>query len=351
MNKQEFQSVHPPRANRWFGALGTILALLPLVAVQAARPVDPPSVELTRGTNNVVAATVLDKPNLTHMKLRVDSLLSGTAEEAEFSVRAEEGAFGDLVIGQRYLVAFTRVGSNDQFRDAKFLDPEGPRVLRLRGGRIATVFPDTPALRFLFSRARGDRQPSDRERLDAVLTLISEGGPRNQAFAIEELYVRNELGPVFEAQDIEVIKAALARHDLPLQLRQFLLDAAAKFPGGPAAPWLHEEHRKVLLRAGPQLDLVSAQALLVVTALKGLATANDARDLSVVLPMLGANSPSVVREALGVAHAMDQPATLVAVQQQLEAAMFEEGVHADTRRLLEQYVLGELGVIDDEDAR
>lgn len=350
MNKQEFEGARCARA-RWLSALGGMLALLPLVTVHAARPVDPPSVELTRGTNNVVAATILDKPNLTHIKLRVDALLSGTAEEQEFSVRAKEGAFGDLVIGRRYLIAFTRVGSNDQFRDAKFLDPEGPRVLSLRGGRIATVFPDTPDLRFLFNRARGDDQPSDRERLDAVLTLIADGGVRNQAFAIEELYLRNELGPVFEKDDIEVVKAALAQQDLPVQLRQFLLDAAAKFPEGPTAAWLHEEHRQVLLRSGPTLDLVSAQALLAVTALKGLAATNDAKDLPVVLPMLGANSPSVVREALAAAHAMDPPATLAAVQQQLETVMFDEGVHGDTRRLLERYLLGELGVIENDDAR
>ncbi|MEO0422767.1 MAG: hypothetical protein AAF184_10555 [Pseudomonadota bacterium] len=347
MNKQEFQGARSPRA-RWLGAL---LALLPLLAAHAARPVDPPSVELTRGTNNVVAATILDKPNLTHIKLRVDALLSGTAEEQEFAVRAEEGAFGDLVIGRRYLVAFTRVGSNDQFRDAKFLDPEGPRALKLRGGRVWTVFPDTPALRFLFNRARGDDQPSNRERLDAVLTLIADGGVRNQALAIEELYVRNELGPVFEDEDIDVIKAALSQPDLPVQLRQFLMDAAAKFPAGPTAPWLHEEHRKVLLRSGPTLDLVSAQALLAVTALKGLAANNDTKDLPVVLPMLGSNSPGVVREALAAAHAMDPPATLAAVQQQLESVMFEEGVNGVTRRLLERYLLGELGVIENDDAR
>ena len=334
---------------RVFSALLGTLALLPLISF-AARPVDPPSVELTRGSNNVLAATVIDKPNLTHINLRVDAVLSGSGE-GEFSVRGEPEAFGDLSIGQRYLVAFTRLAATDQFRDAKFLDPEGPRVLRLRGSRVATVFPDTPELRFLFSRARGEDQPSDRERLDAILALIEDGSARNRAFAVEELYLRNELPALFEGSDIAVVRKALGTLDLPVQQRQFLIEVAAKFPAGPDAEWLHEEHRLIVMRTGPEFDLVTAESLLVVTALEGLAAVNDPRDLPVILPMLGANSPAAVAAALDTAHAMDAEATLAAVQMQLERSLLSDSVHADSRRLLERYLLGQLGVLEDDDAR
>lgn len=329
------------------GALASALIMLPLFAF-AARPVDPPSVELTRGSNNVVAATVLDKPDLTHLTLRIDALLSGVGE-GEFSVRGQSGAFGDLHVGERYLVAFTRVGASDQFRDAKFLDPEGPRVLGLRGARVPTVFPDSPAMRFLFQRARGDNQPTNRERLDAILALLEDGHARNVAFAAEELYLRNELPAHVEKDDIAVVRGALAAPDLPLQLRQFLTATASKFPEGPQAPWLHEEYRRIVLRTGPELDLATAESLLVVTALEGIAAVNDAKDLPAVLPMLGSNSPKVVRTALAAAHEMDAKATLTAVQHQLEQVMFRDTVHADTRRLLERYLLGELGVLEAED--
>ncbi|MEO0971630.1 MAG: hypothetical protein AAFX85_00945 [Pseudomonadota bacterium] len=327
-------------------SLWCLALCLPTLAF-AARPVDPPSVEFTRGSNNVVVATVLDKPDLTHVQLKVEALLSGT-DEGDFVLRGPTEAFADLAVGERYVVAFTRLANNDQFRDAKFLDPEGARALRLRGARVPSVFHDTPALRFLVSRARGDEQPSDRERLDAVLALMQHHHPRVVAFGVEELYLRNELAEVVTDRDLAIIKATMRDPTLHTQLRQFLLEASLAFPGGATAPWVLEEARRTLWQLGPVLDLQSAESLLASTALESLAAVKDPADLPVLLSMLGANSPPVVRNALKLASALDAPATMSAVRSELDSSLLRDDVHADTRRLFERYLLDAL--LLDEDA-
>lgn len=372
---------HPTRSRRSTSAAAPALrALLPFASAslmlllllpttpRAAEPVAPPSVQMTGEGASVVAAEVLTRPDASHLTLRIVEVIAGAgahedddgeneaasgegsgapAEEDEVTIRTTRpGDFADVPVGGRFLVAFTRLANTDQFRDAKFLDPEGPRVLRLRGEPLAAVFPDHAELRFLFARARGEAQPSRRERLDAVLALMQTPSPSLRAFAIEELFIRAELPPVFGLADVQVVHRTLMRPGLPMQLQQFLLDTALRFPQGPTAAWLHRESLRIVRSLGPELNLVTPEALLVTTAMKSIAAVNDRRDVHVVLPMIASNSPPVVRSALDAAHAMNARATLARVEQRLDEIMLQENVHADIRRMLERYLL-DRALLDD----
>lgn len=252
----------------------------------------------------------------------------------------DRSAFRELVAGRRYVVAFTRLASDDQFRDAKYIDPEGPRVLHLRGLPAPAVFDDAPALRFLFQRARGEeQQPTDRQRLDAILDLMQQPPLATRAFAIEELYLRDELRPVVGATDALIVRHAMARPGLPVQLVQFLFETAQQFSAGPAAPWLHGEAVRIVRSTGPKLLLTSAEPLLVKTAMRTISAAHDAHDLPAVLALLASNSPVIVRMALEAGDAMDTDATLAAVEARLEAILLETDVHPDALRALERYLV------------
>jgi hypothetical protein len=315
--------------------------LLPM-AVMAAKPVAPPSVHMTGEGRSVVVGTVLMTPEDANLSFRIEAVLAGEEVPGEkVTVRGKSASeFSTVVAGRPYVIAFTRLASTDQFRDAKFIDPDGPSVLHLRGIQVPMVFADAPALRFLVTRARGEDQPTDRERLDAVVALMDSAELRTRAFAIEELYIRDELPPVFEYGDVDAVRRAMARPGLPVQLVQFLLESAQRAPGGPAAPWLYEESLRYLRSLGPNLDLVTAEPLVVRTALKSVAAAADASALPLVLPLIASNSPPIVRQALELADSMNPQLTLAAVQQRMEAIVLEEDVHADALRALEQYLVG-----------
>jgi hypothetical protein len=252
-------------------------------------------------------------------------------------LRSDANVIETLEPGGTYLFAFTRLASTAQFRDAKFVDPDGPRILTLRGLRTGAVFADTPAMQFLFRRARGEDQPTARKRLDAVMAAMAEDDRRTRGFAIEELFLRNELAKAVVETDTRLLAQLAMDEQVSTQLRQFILQAALGFPGGADQPWLVKADRRVLGSTAPQMDLTTEVPLLVVTAIQGLSAHGDAADLPAIVRMLGANSPAVVAAALKGADSMDPQVTMAAVRQQLDALLLKDDVHPDSRRALERY--------------
>jgi hypothetical protein len=314
-----------------------LAALVPVVSM-AARPVDPPSVELTRGENNVVAATVVARPDATHIVVRIEDVLAGEAE-GELVLRSDADPLARVEVDTRYLIAFTRLANDDQFRDAKFLDPEGPRILTLRGLRDIAVIEDTLAARFLFERARGEDQPSDGARLEAIMALVYAGDQRTRGFALEELYLRSELPSAMSEFTTRALAEMALDASLPLQLRQFIVETTLAVPARDQQPWLLAMDRKLLADAPPQMDLVTAQPLLVSTAIKAVAAHGSADDVPLLLPLVESNAPGVAKRALETAGALDPAATRARVEELVQEWLLRDDIHTDVRRAVERYFI------------
>ncbi|MEO0974959.1 MAG: hypothetical protein AAFX85_17865, partial [Pseudomonadota bacterium] len=134
-------------------------ALLWPIMAFAVRPVAPPSVQFTSPDNNIVDATVLDKPTLTSFDIEIHDVLHG-AGEGRLTLRATAEQVSPLVIGRRYLVAYTNLTFEPQSAKIKFIDPAGPKLVQLLEGP-AGLLPPEASVRSLIALARsqGDVTP------------------------------------------------------------------------------------------------------------------------------------------------------------------------------------------------
>jgi hypothetical protein len=316
-----------------FGLAAIAIAHAP---AHAARPVRPPLTELTQPYNFVLVAKAESREGENRIVFRRLEKLFAEGEPL-VSVRMDEETCTDVALGGTYIVAYTTVTNDAQFREHKYLDPEGPKLLDVRGFGAPALFEPTRELRFLFQTARAEEQPTDRAVLDALLAQMARPDSRSRSLVILELYLRPELQALVSESDEKIIRDAIADRGLHAELKSFLLEAALKFPRPDKATWLAAAYRDVIATSGVQFDLTTHVPELVDTAVKGLRVVGERSDAQRLAPLLLSNAPGVATAALETMDVLDPEGTPVAVRKVLEDSLWDDSVNPEVRRVLESY--------------
>jgi len=318
------------------GFLGAFLGAIALFApatVQAARPLGPPIEELTSRYNIVMVAQAAERVD--GGRVRFERVLPYFNDPAASVVlRTGEGDHPFIEVGKTYLVGYTLAASDPQFRDAKYLDPEGPKIVEVRGSDARAVFTDTPELRFLFEQILDDQPDPTREMLDALLTQMQRDDERARSLVVLELMLRPDLIAAVDADQGQVIRALITSEAVPTQIRDLLLATASRLEASAQAGWLAEVQRDIVRSAPLELDLASPMPSFVRTAVRGLKSTGEAGDLPALRRLLGSNAPGVAKAALDTMDGLDPVATL-AIARETRA---DASILAETRRVLGLYV-------------
>lgn len=317
-------------------AIAFATVVLAEAPAHAARPVQPPLRELTRNHNYVLVAQAESREGDKRIVFKRTEALHATGDEV-ITVRMDEETRAGIELGKSYIVAYTDVTDDGQLRDHKFLDPEGPRLLSVRGLGTPALFEVTPELRFLIRTARAEKAPSDREVLDALLTQMARPDANARSLVVLEFYLRPQLQTIVGERDEATIRKVITDAALDTELKSFLLEASLKFPRPEKAAWLKPLYRQIIDTSGAQFDLTTHIPGMVETAVKGLRVLGERADTQRLKPLLLSNAPAVAKAALATMDELDPEGTPVAVQQTLESALWNDDVNPEVRRTLESY--------------
>lgn len=312
--------------------LWTAALLMPL-ATQAARPLGPPVAELVSGYNKVMVARAVER--IDAGRVRFECLKPYFGDPAESIIlRTGEADASFVEVGQRYVVAYTLVTNDSQFREVKFEDPEGPKIVGIRGVDDQAVFEDTAELRFLFDQAVAEEPAPPRKVLDALLVQMQRDDNRARSLVVLEIVLRPDLVEIVDSKDGRVVRDVIGSETVPIQSKDFLLRTAARFPAAARAEWLVAAQRSIVKTAPIELELISPMPSYVRTAALGLQVTGDASDVPVLRRLLGSNAPGVAKAALNTMDSLDPAATLVVAR----AAVNDQSLLAETRRELDLYL-------------
>lgn len=312
--------------------LWTTVFLIPL-ASHAARPLGPPIEELASRYNIVMVAKAAERIASDRVRFeRVTAYYGDAADSIVLRTGETDAPF--VEIGRTYVLGYSVVTSDSQFRETKFEDPEGPKIVRMRGVDARAVFADTEHLRFLFEQAVAEQPAAPRKVLDAVLAQMQRDDERARILVALELTLRPDLIELVSPDDGRIIRDVIASEAVPVQTRDFLLRTASRFPAEARDDWLAAAQRAIVKTAPDTLDLVSPMPSYVRTAALGLRSSGDASDVPALGRLLASNAPGVAKAALEAMDALDPDAALLVARE----ARDDEALLAETRRVLDRYV-------------
>ncbi|MEM9386195.1 MAG: hypothetical protein AAGA68_14115 [Pseudomonadota bacterium] len=279
-------------------ALIAILGLVSLPHAYAARPVQPPLTEFTTNPyNQVMAGRVVEKIAPNKVRLERQVAYAGDVAASVILRIEDEETFAEVREGQSYIIAFSYFTSDPQFRESKYEDPEGPRMIRLRGLGTSALFEDTPETRFLFESASGEAQPDPRDVLEALTRQMVRPDPRTQSLVVVELLLRRDLHASVLPPQAERVAEVVSNPEVVQELRAFLLEAAVAFPDR-SQRWLREACRQVIAALEPDFALETHGPQLATAVLVAMADHGAAEDVQAMVPFLASNAPKVVRAAI-----------------------------------------------------
>ena len=310
----------------------TAILLLP-VASQAARPLGPPIEELVSGYNKVMAARAAERVDSGRVRFeRVTPYYGDPADSIVLRTGEMEQPF--IEMGQVYILGYTVVTNDTQFREVKFEDPDGPKIVNIRGVDVLAVFVDSKPLRYLFEQTQDRDKGSVRAALDAVMAQIQINDERARSLVTLELMLRPDLVEIISPADGRIVGNLITTDAVPMETRDILLQVSEQFPAAARAEWLVEAQRAIVKSAPDELPLASPLPSYVRDAVRGLKTTGDASDLPELRRLLGSNAPGGAKAALDTMDGLDPEATL----QLAREAFSDQSLLAETRRVLELYL-------------
>ncbi len=273
------------------------LSLLLLSSAQAARPILPPLTEFTGNPYNLVmAGQAVEKIAPNKVRFERQEAFAGDVQ-ASVVLRLDEETFADLQVDQTYIVAYTYVTSDPQFRESKYEDPEGPRMITVRGYGSPALFEDTPDMRFLFESVQRDDPPMARDVLEALTRQMARADTRTRALAVVELLLRRDLLASMRPQQAERVATLVTDPAVDQELRAFLLEVAVAFPDR-SQRWLRDACREVLAQLEPQFVLETHGPALATATIRAIADHGSSQDVQALVPFLQSNAPKVVTAAI-----------------------------------------------------
>lgn len=316
-----------------------LLAVLPLLSIVCsdvwAGSIEPPSENLHRATNNIVAAVVLDidapedKETGAFTVATQADLFGRNPAPAKLRLRAPSWVRAQLSAGSRYVIAYTNYTANPMMSESVVLDPEGPMVL-MDPGMEPAIFKDDANTRLLLARAPRASELATRAYLERVLAGLANRDPQKQSYFSGELAYRSELLEKLSASDVLLVKQLLDNPDAHPSARAQLLEVAANFPARFDDIWLQKNLTQLLgslPTSGHRLagDLTAALAQSAFAAL-------EQRKLEIALPSLtrwiASNAPGLAEFALLAIRRQAPLQEQILVAQTLEQTLLNNATRA-----------------------
>jgi hypothetical protein len=264
---------------------------------------------------------------------RVEVLL-GEARRRE-TIRMDEEIWATVVIGETYLIGYTRLRRPPRTHGIYEIDPAGARLL-IAPAVGSMLLADTAPLRVLILPPADDEEPAARARLEVVFAAL-EGEPDVAArFAAAELLFGSALQQVFGEADIAQFSAVITRAASDPQLQDLLLKACVPLAGLAGGEWLAAISRQVLAAHGTKIDFASYVPAVLESAAKALAVVGQGDDASALEPHLRSTHPGVAKAVIASLDALD-PA---AARRAAAAAVATADLPSENRRVLERYLGG-----------
>jgi hypothetical protein len=223
-------------------------ALLTLVCsdVLADAGIAPPSENMHRATNNIVAALVLDiDPQGTFLVAKQFDLFGENPAPKKFSLRAPSWVVAQLSKGTTYVIAYTAYSANPMMSESVVLDPNGPMVL-VDPGMEPAIFKDSADTRLLLADQPRTSEITSRAYLERVLAGLSDSDPQIQNYFSAELACRAALLKKLSASDVLPVKQLLDNPDAHPSARAQLLEVAANLPTFFDDAWLEKYTSQLL---------------------------------------------------------------------------------------------------------
>ena len=213
-----------------------VLAASPLLSLVCgavwAGGIEPPSENLHRASNNIIAAVVLAidaaeiKATGTVSVATESDLFGRNPAPAKLSLRAPSWVLAQLSPGSRYIIAYSNYTANPMMSESLVLNPDGPMVL-MDPGMEPAIFKDSASTRQLLAHAPRASELASRAYLEDVLAGLVDRDPQMQSYFSAELTYRSELREKLSPSDILLIKQVLDNSDAHASARAQLLEIAA----------------------------------------------------------------------------------------------------------------------------
>lgn len=332
-------------------ALSKIFAsamLLLALNAQAAKPLGPPIAHLSSSANPLVSATVADTSepadgwltlNITEVHFNGEGDSHAKAGET-IRVRIKDDGFEMPKAGDKVIAVYSSVRKHPSLRDERIVDPEGPRIVDIRGIDTNAVFAYSKNLVTAFQIYRDLSVPNPphivslKQKNLAYLTrlLYHSDDTRTVGLMVEELLLRDDLIEAAQDSHIQTILLQLDKLSLPVKFENMLLETAYKYATSQIyQEKLHKILRKILEQQTPEFDLASHNAALVINTLKGMRKLGSKQDIKLIAKFLPTNSPPVFDSVIKTIKALDQ-ASLAKVLEQFKPA---SDSHPDIKRAYE----------------
>ncbi len=302
--------------------------LLPAGA-HAARLFQPPLAELARGHITVMEGRAVEK-TAAAVTFATLARFSGGVDEALVSVRMNEAALADVTPGEPYVVAFTSVVSHPQRREEKLLDPEGPRLVTLRGFDTGALFPANDDVRGLFTTLEAGQS-----MVAALVRLLRSGDQRTRTLAAGELFLNEGLRASISAD--YAYRIGRATPTLSDELASYLIETLAALPQADTSAWLPNVARELIGYADVEYDLASHRPRLVSESVQALTPQVLSCDSARLVPLLRSNAPRVVKSSIAALEHIDPALAEASVADTLDAAQWDDSLTEPVRRILEAY--------------
>ncbi len=332
MSAFETASSMSRRTHQWW----LVAIVLPLaVAVILAHPapsatyLGAPSAFVDRPQNVVARLAVLEKINGDKVRFKRVARLHGDAKRRE-TLRVSDEAYATLMVGETYVIAFTRLRRPPRTHGVYERDFEGPRVLEAPAvGPI--VFADAEAMHRLVLRPKGDVLAS--ARLEDILdSIVAEDLP-SARFAAAELIFGDQLRAAIGPAQIQRLAIAIDRAARDSQLQDLLLRSAIPI-AAEGGQWLAAASKRVLSSHSIEVDFSSFVPSLLQSAAKALAASGAVDDSQALAVHLRSRHPGVAKAALVAMRQLDEIGARRSAREALEAP----GLPTENRRVLERYL-------------
>ena len=226
-----------------------LIAAIPLLGLVCgaalAEGLAPPSENLHRATNMIIAAIVLDidapdKNSTGAFSVATQSLLFGRdPAPTKLSLRAPSWVLAQLSTGSSYVIAYTGYTSNPMLSESVVLDPNGPKLL-MDPGMEPAIFKDSASIRELLAHEPRASEVESRGYLERALAGLANRDPQMQSYFSAELAYRSELSDKLNASDVLLVKQFLDKPDAHPSARAQLLEVAANSPDRFDDLWLQK---------------------------------------------------------------------------------------------------------------
>jgi hypothetical protein len=339
---------------RFLFIIATSALFLGATAASAALRLRPASEVLRDSTNILALGKAAERVDQERVRFEVvhvysDERIDGISDEAKEPSKtntdnepqskqttrqfvARVGIDADVKIGSTYLIGVTRF-LKGRFPQPKYrLDPDGYRVVDIPVVGNA-LFAHSADLEFLLTLPADIKGWPPRKTLDPILRLLDDPAA-NGRVAVLELYFQPYFGMELKPKEIGKLKSIIEKDSVDVVVRDYLLQAVARFPDRKDPDWVADAARKVLSRSSLEVGPGSAVAPFLHTSLRILKERGVEKDHDLAARMLQTSNSGITQSALQTMEALDAQHALL----EAKAALQIKNLPEQSRKYLSSFV-------------